>query len=96
MRALTHRCEWQTDPFVSGNNEVLAREGIDTIRIPSSLGKLIIGNNEVLAREGIDTKNCNALRAITPGNNEVLAREGIDTILYRIWNIKCNFVTMRY
>ena len=63
------------------NNEVLAREGIDTHRRPFRHCCLCTCNNEVLAREGIDT-----LRGRSPNisqygrNNEVLAREGIDTI----------------
>ena len=37
------------------NNEVLAREGIDTSYMPDNSSDSIICNNEVLAREGIDT-----------------------------------------
>ena len=37
------------------NNEVLAREGIDTISFFSNHNNSFSRNNEVLAREGIDT-----------------------------------------
>ena len=38
-----------------GNNEALAREGIDTaVELALERGNLV-GNNEALAREGIDT-----------------------------------------
>ena len=36
------------------NNEVLAREGIDTVDLQNSTISFL-SNNEVLAREGIDT-----------------------------------------
>ena len=43
------------------NNEILAREGIDTLTV--TIGDSNVpawGNNEILAREGIDTNNrCN-------------------------------------
>ena len=39
----------------SRNNEVLAREGIDTADAMAPIPAIITSNNEVLAREGIDT-----------------------------------------
>ena len=67
--------------FTSCNNEVLAREGIDTHRTVA-FGYFFNSNNEVLAREGIDTifllRNCFHIYASS--NNEVLASEGIDTL----------------
>ena len=41
--------------FHQRSNEVLAREGIDTVKLPSASGSVISSSNEVLAREGIDT-----------------------------------------
>ena len=41
----------------ASNNEVLAREGIDTMWQSSRRAYRLIRNNEVLAREGIDTFN---------------------------------------
>ncbi len=38
-----------------GNNEALAREGIDTFYVWLSMRVDNCGNNEALAREGIDT-----------------------------------------
>ena len=65
----------------SSRNEVLAREGIDTMlsMIQKDIAA-IPGRNEVLAREGIDTWSY--LQYYGAGShcrNEVLAREGIDT-----------------
>ena len=55
MRALTSSSPNLRELKLYGNNEVLAREGIDTRR--RMLRTEIHGccNNEVLAREGIDT-----------------------------------------
>ena len=79
------------------NNEILAREGIDTLTV--TIGDSNVpawGNNEILAREGIDTERLLVKPSSLRCNNEILAREGIDT------NNRCNevwfniFVTMRY
>ena len=40
-----------------GNNEVLAREGIDTYFFLTEKSSIVNCNNEVLAREGIDTRS---------------------------------------
>ena len=55
MRALTrlHNPLGSVE-FPSRNNEVLAREGIDTVDLQNSTISFL-SNNEVLAREGIDT-----------------------------------------
>ena len=42
-------------PLRFRNNEVLAREGIDTSQYQVQRILRLLGNNEVLAREGIDT-----------------------------------------
>ena len=54
MRALTLCIDASRLSVMSCNNEVLAREGIDTCNSRSRL-RLHHSNNEVLAREGIDT-----------------------------------------
>ena len=79
MRALTQKFKIDTVVSLTRNNEVLAREGIDT---PSGRRFQIcsrVSNNEVLAREGIDTYCTKRKSPSCPCNNEVLAREGIDT-----------------
>ena len=79
------------------NNEVLAREGIDTGRALPIKTMALQCNNEVLAREGIDT--IEAFIDISLdflSNNEVLAREGIDTIFERFASSEIFLVTMRY
>ena len=57
MRALTPNLtipvEWT---LMERRNEVLAREGIDTLQNTSGCSLSILSRNEVLAREGIDTK----------------------------------------
>ena len=56
MRALTLIVEININVNTTGrNNEVLAREGIDTIMAAIECKHCTFGNNEVLAREGIDT-----------------------------------------
>ena len=55
MRALTPNSHHQGCRRTSRNNEVLAREGIDTLVISSDTTEVNLCNNEVLAREGIDT-----------------------------------------
>ena len=40
---------------LQSNNEVLAREGIDTLKLHDLYVTVDTRNNEVLAREGIDT-----------------------------------------
>ena len=57
MRALTpsRHARRYINSISLGNNEVLAREGIDTSNILFSFS-LSPSNNEVLAREGIDTQ----------------------------------------
>ena len=63
------------------SNEVLAREGIDTMSNDTQFPPDGVSSNEVLAREGIDTFSAVFLSTRTSlGSNEVLAREGIDTI----------------
>ena len=60
MRALT-QCSllFQRLLVSPGNNEVLAREGIDTCPLQATDNfHSVLGNNEVLAREGIDTVFC--------------------------------------
>ena len=62
-------------------NEVLAREGIDTVERRLYL-EMPPGRNEVLAREGIDTFQLVLFFANNlPGSNEVLDREGINKII---------------
>ena len=57
MRALTLRLPTDSkNSCGDGNNEALAREGIDTPAIENSVHFLFDSNNEALAREGIDTK----------------------------------------
>ena len=81
MRALTQRSAYSRNPFLRlCNNEVLAREGIDTSPSLYAMSRTSSGNNEVLAREGIDTNvDSNNFFQCCICNNEVLAREGIDT-----------------
>ena len=80
MRALTLHIHIFPSTWFNSNNEVLAREGIDTILlIPPSMYMELLSNNEVLAREGIDTGVVGCAAVEFCGNNEVLAREGIDT-----------------
>ena len=56
VRALTHTQKFfKSHVAVRGRNEVEAREGIDTIRLPHSLLRECFCRNEVEAREGIDT-----------------------------------------
>ena len=55
MRALTHLTYNAYENYHLRNNEVLAREGIDTYRAHLMRSCCNHGNNEVLAREGIDT-----------------------------------------
>ena len=65
------------------SNEVLAREGIDTMKKEVVVEKKTEGSNEVLAREGIDTNSgspSDRPRCIH-SSNEVLAREGINKII---------------
>ena len=54
MRALTRRKEVLDMTSTMSRNEVLAREGIDTVERRLYL-EMPPGRNEVLAREGIDT-----------------------------------------
>ena len=56
MRALTHSTYPFLIDFVKGSNEVLAREGIDTLHTLQPSLCRILRSNEVLAREGIDTR----------------------------------------
>ena len=80
------------------NNEVLAREGIDTAMYGLIYLAVDFSNNEVLAREGIDTLEVlvNFIMHVLR-NNEVLAREGIDTLTsIDISSGKILKVTMRY
>ena len=83
MRALTPVSSLKASPiFASGNNEILAREGIDTLTV--TIGDSNVpawGNNEILAREGIDTERLLVKPSSLRCNNEILAREGIDTYL---------------
>ena len=73
MRALTH------PPYVFfffywlSNNEVLAREGIDTLVLTyTALPPCVFSNNEVLAREGIDTISTVSTLQLSPvSRNEV-------------------------
>ena len=99
MRALTQITTVFVDILAQPrNNEVLAREGIDTIAYQHTAFNSGICNNEVLAREGIDT----IAYQHTPFNsgicnNEVLAREGIDTIdRPHMYGRNLTLVTMRY
>ena len=55
MRALTQFLGNASIKFLKCNNEVLAREGIDTSQYQVQRILRLLGNNEVLAREGIDT-----------------------------------------
>ena len=55
MRALTHgMCNCVQRSEAQRNNEILAREGIDT-NIVFAIYVIYPCNNEILAREGIDT-----------------------------------------
>ena len=56
MRALTQlSITLRSFTDLKSSNEVLAREGIDTLESCQSRYKLTHRSNEVLAREGIDT-----------------------------------------
>ena len=57
MRALTHQYPPLMGTFGVNDcrNEVLAREGIDTLFLGNLCQAALEGRNEVLAREGIDT-----------------------------------------
>ena len=83
MRALTHvNSVYSISTFSNCNNEILAREGIDTLTV--TIGDSNVpawGNNEILAREGIDTERLLVKPSSLRCNNEILAREGIDTYL---------------
>ena len=63
MRALTHEFSYHfcKKIHMCRRNEVLAREGIDTMLGLSRQIIFPLGRNEVLAREGIDTHPCRFL-----------------------------------
>ena len=61
MRALTHLTYNAYENYHLRNNEVLAREGIDTSQYQVQRILRLLGNNEVLAREGIDTSERSAI-----------------------------------
>ena len=98
MRALTPAtCARRNALDTSSRNEVLAREGIDTVAPNNTSYSVLCSRNEVLAREGIDTKWNSTIPGISATcRNEVLAREGIDTISFAAQDKYLEVVEMRY